>query len=194
MIFLFLNHLSITRLHAAAGMLVKLEGDSFQVEILLKNLWESSENQLSWWLRELKNCKHLVRGSVSYLFYWFSVCDICTIWDFRRLSLGWASDCQSHHLLFHPTRGLQETATVSPTWAGHCERNADNLLAMLPMKQRRCAEQYCLISLQFSLQPCQPDFSQSPRIKTSGLHQTITLHVKFVIRHFKTWNVDTFRC
>lgn len=112
------------------------------------------------------------------------------VWDCTRLNSGWESDCQSHHLLLHPIRIVAGSSHCATAWAGHLQRNADNLLAMLPMKQRRCAEQYRLISLQFSLQACQPDLPQSLRINTPGLLQPSDS----MLSHFKTWNVDTFQC
>lgn len=111
---------------------------------------------------------------------------------------GWASNCLSLQLLlWQPLTPSQESVHVLKQGQGHCFRNTDNLLSVLPLKQRRCAEQHHLICPQCSSQPCQPP--QSLRISAPGLFQTTGLSVKLLAAIFKvgkfwkTMLLSTFR-
>lgn len=116
----------------------------------------------------------LGRGRVSYLFYWFSICEalhIYTVCDCTRLIAQAGNQIANHFTCYYTLHVVAGNSQCVTAWAERCWRNADNLLAVLPTKQRRCAKQYHLISPQCSSQACQPDSPQSLRIHTPGLLQ-----------------------
>lgn len=100
-----------------------------------------------------------------------------TVCDCTQL-IALAGDCQSHPLLSYPTRRCRQQSCAAAE-AGPCLRDADNLLAMLPMKQRRCVEQ----SFDFPtvLLPGMPAwFSTVPQDQFHWAPPTIGLQVKLL--------------
>lgn len=96
---------------------------------------------------------------------------VYTVCDCTQLITQAENQIANHITCYYTLHVVAGNSQCVTAWAERCERNADNLLAVLPMKQRRCAKQYHLISPQCSSQACQPDSPQSLRIHTPGLLQ-----------------------
>lgn len=157
--------LSITCLHAAAGMLFRL-----QLYLWLKSHQRISANQTTSGAEEVWHCKHLARGRVLCLFYWFSICEALHIYSSlglhmaelrQRIRMPITSFVITSYAL------LQGTVTVPQHGQGNSKKSGRSPRCA----PSECSQRYRLISLQFGLQACQPDLPQSLWINTPGLLQ-----------------------
>lgn len=175
---LFLNNISVN--NSLASQLCRnacqMRGSvSWGWNLIKESVGLKWHRAFPWCLREPTHRKqYLGTGRVSYLFYWFSICEalhIYTVCDCTQLIT------QDGNQIANPITCYCDYITLCCRRQSMCHsmgrallKKCRHLLAVLPMKHRS-AEQYHLISPQCSSQACQPDSPQSPRIITPGLLQ-----------------------
>lgn len=176
-------HLSITCLHAAAGMLVKL-----QIYLWLKSHQRMSANHTTSSAEEVWHSANIKREDEFY------ICSIdsqfvrryifIAVWDRTWLSPGGESECQSHRLLLHPTPCCREQ------WLWHSMgraplRKADNLLAVLPVNVPNNTVWFPCSSAYRRASPIYHSPCGSILLGSSSRHTPCSN----LVHHFKTWNV-----
>lgn len=151
--------------------------------LIKESVWIKWHPAFSWCLKGLTHCKqNLGRGRVSYLFYWFSICEALYIYTVCDCTLI----AQAGNQIANHITGYCDYPTHCHRKQAMCHSMCRTLLKICrqsPLCASNEAEEMCwTISFDFPVQvPGMPDwFSTVPEDQHSRAPPTIGLHVQLL--------------